>query len=737
MGNTSIEEFRDKALGSLYFFDRYVLGFNSTNYNPHIGMEDKPHKELCDFVQDWSSGKKNKLILIPRKCLKTSCITVGNTLFELANDPSMTVVIDCVQKSLAIKMLGQIRDICETNEVFKATFGEWKAERGWTDFSLTISTATKGREFNPSVAPYGMDSSRVSYHPKLMVIDDLVDPDTVATPESLRKAIRHYTELVPMVGEQGRKIVIGTRQDMDDLYSYILENELDDFDVFIRSAINDDGSLYYPEMLSMDFLKKVESAKPYFFACLPGDAPILMSDWTEKAISEIRVGDEVIGWTKRGIPKGKKSSLTKSRVVATNNRRATLIEIKLASGRKVYCTPKHRWYRNPCNPTKYLYRSAEVGGQMMFIYRQAITSSFTDREKIDLGWLGGIFDGEGSGDIATIRIAQSKQHNPDICKKIEEVLTHFKFRFGYNEGCGVYWINGGKWERTRFLFLINPVRKNRIIKTLLDKRDFIQEKDEVVEIIPLTHPVDVYNIQTETHNYIAYGYGSRNCQYMNDPINPSATMFSKDDIEWYEDNKELPVERTNYMTVDPAGHEGSVGDNTAIILAGVDKTQNIYFYEPEFDRFDLDQIISAIFSKYLSYKIRKIGIEQNYFRGALASAVTRRGIEWGTKPRIELLKHYGRTERKEDRIRALQPWFADGKIFLKGKKEKVAGKEQWIPVGKNMKQLYQQIISYPRAKMSDDLIDAAAMLLEIIKPAGGLDPNKVKVAKPIDKVFGY
>ena len=54
-----------------------------------------------------------------------------------------------------------------------------------------------------------------------------------------------------------------------------------------------------------------------------------------------------------------------------------------------------------------------------------------------------------------------------------------------------------------------------------------------------------------------------------------------------------------------------------------------------------------------------------------------------------------------------------------------------------MKQLYQQIISYPRAKMSDDLIDAAAMLLEIIKPSGGLDPLNVKVEKPIDRMFGY
>ena len=49
MGYTA-DEVKEKALDSLYWFDRYVLEFNSTKYNPPIGMEDEPHKELCDFV---------------------------------------------------------------------------------------------------------------------------------------------------------------------------------------------------------------------------------------------------------------------------------------------------------------------------------------------------------------------------------------------------------------------------------------------------------------------------------------------------------------------------------------------------------------------------------------------------------------------------------------------------------------------------------------------------------------
>ncbi|HDY67462.1 MAG TPA: hypothetical protein ENH85_06710 [Candidatus Scalindua sp.] len=492
MGYTS-EEFKKKALSSLYWFDRYVLGFNSATHPDKRGMEEKPHREMCNFVQDWSSGKKKKLLCVPRKSLKTSCITVGYSLFELAHDPSMTVLIDSVERAIAATFLEQIRSITESNEAFRGAFGDWVNKRGWGSHEITIKDKPSSMIKEPSIGTAGVDSSKVAFHPKLMILDDLVNRDTVKTPQALMKTIRHYQDLMPMLGEDGRIVMVATRWDVDDLIAYILENEPDEWDIFIRSGINDDGTPYYPEMLSLKWIQEQLDKDPYFASC----------------------------------------------------------------------------------------------------------------------------------------------------------------------------------------------------------------------------------------------------QYLCDPVNPSATMFNRDDIEWYEENKELPNQRTNYMTVDPAGHEGSVGDNTAIMYAGVDKTQNIYVYEPDFDRFNLDAIVSAIFTKYLSLKIRRVGIEQNYFRGALASAVTRRGQEWGTKPRIEPLKHYGRTERKEDRIGALQPWFADGKIFLKGKKIKIGDKEQWVPVGKNMKKLYQQIISYPRAKMSDDLIDALAMMLEIIRPSGGLDPLAVKVAKPVDKVFGY
>jgi len=45
---------------------------------------------------------------------------------------------------------------------------------------------------------------------------------------------------------------------------------------------------------------------------------------------------------------------------------------------------------------------------------------------------------------------------------------------------------------------------------------------------------DVYNIQSSTGNYVAYGFATKNCQYLNNPCAPEDAEFSESDINWYD-----------------------------------------------------------------------------------------------------------------------------------------------------------------------------------------------------------
>jgi predicted phage terminase large subunit-like protein len=53
-------------------------------------------------------------------------------------------------------------------------------------------------------------------------------------------------------------IVIGTRWDYNDLYQHILDHERDTYNILIRKAIKDDGTLLFPTRLTQSFLDDVK-----------------------------------------------------------------------------------------------------------------------------------------------------------------------------------------------------------------------------------------------------------------------------------------------------------------------------------------------------------------------------------------------------------------------------------------------------------------------------------------------
>lgn len=61
--------------------------------------------------------------------------------------------------------------------------------------------------------------------------------------------------------------------------------------------------------------------------------------------------------------------------------------------------------------------------------------------------------------------------------------------------------------------------------------------------------ITVHNIQTVTGNYIANGYASKNCQYLQNPLQGSQKSFSVEDINYYQYR---PLHMKVYIIGDPA-----------------------------------------------------------------------------------------------------------------------------------------------------------------------------------------
>lgn len=267
--STKLAELKHKADNDFYFFCKEILGYTD--------MEIQPHKELCDYISKWK--KDSKLILLPRGSFKSTVATVCFALYTLCRDSNERIMIATENFQNSKLYLREIKDHITNNEMMKKLYGEMepisKNEGDWTATEITIATKGKagagggrvsGRE--PSIQVTSLGTVKVGLHFTTLICDDLVSNQNTATNEQMQKVIDWYKYLLSIADPGSKLIVIGTRYHFGDLYAYIQENEPDNFDILVRGAYNEDGSLYFPTRLTKAFLDKQRKRQgSWIFSC--------------------------------------------------------------------------------------------------------------------------------------------------------------------------------------------------------------------------------------------------------------------------------------------------------------------------------------------------------------------------------------------------------------------------------------------------------------------------------------
>ncbi len=270
--------------------------------------------------------------------------------------------------------------------------------------------------------------------------------------------------------------------------------------------------------------------------CNTPEAPVWMGDYSFKPIGEIVEGDEVIGWIYNTGPGGqKRKKLVRTKVVAVQRRIAPMVvRVTMESGRVIRCTPDHQWanplyspgakVQRPGDKWTAEYLPAGVGRELVSIIEP--TEELSDEKlRLAAAWLGGLYDGEATAE----RLAQCVFHNPEVRERIKSHLD--LLGIAWTEDDRAIYIrtsggNNGSPSRQQFVDFLNwsdPVRRTT---TAIDKRLLGQPKggrDRVVSIEE-EGAGEVVSMQTETGNYTAWGYASKNCRliYLTHPILASA-----------------------------------------------------------------------------------------------------------------------------------------------------------------------------------------------------------------------
>lgn len=271
---------------NFYEFNRDILGWPDI-YEPL-------HRMVCDFIHD-NIGKKKILLLLPRGTFKSSIVTIGYSLYRIANDPQERILIANATYPMATQFLSQIKNHLTRNERFINIFGDLsQSADSWREDRIFVSREKSYEQKEPTVWAQGTQGNATGSHFSLAILDDVVARDNVGTKDQIEKVKNYYRDVMDLVdpNPNGVKniILVGTTWHYDDLYSWILGKESNlaqDFAVLRLPAYEGEwgkGNLLFPDKLSWKTLDELKRSQgnSHFAAQYMLD-PILAEDAVFKA----------------------------------------------------------------------------------------------------------------------------------------------------------------------------------------------------------------------------------------------------------------------------------------------------------------------------------------------------------------------------------------------------------------------------------------------------------------------
>jgi hypothetical protein len=475
------------------------------------------------------------------------------------------------------------------------------------DLAESFSARTQGYvRQNPSILRYGLRTENVKgwrttnggfyraasvggsitgRRSDVTLIDDPLRGAADAESETIRQGIWDWyqAEVYTRQKPGSRIVVVMTRWHPDDLGGRLLqasESGGDKWTVLKLPAICDSledplhrpiGAALWPEWQDEAALARIRAnVEEYVWGCTPAETPVLMADWTMKPISEVRVGDRIIGFEQGDLKA--RARIIEASVTHTQSRLAQVCELVMESGRKVRCTADHRWFTGRKEPGRKTYDEPKVGRRLMLAYDPLPSCAPDDQRLWD--YLAGIVDGEGHVGDSALLIDQAVPRNQPIADRIREVLDELGLTYRESRKPSVR----PPWS-DRITFAIGEVRdvyrkllaytasaKAAQMRASLLRRGhmFIRDQDRVEEIRPgLVQPV--YALTTTTGNYIAWGYASSNSLYQQDPRPRGASFFNIDHLLIDGHGAPVPVRGdTVFAVIDSAIKTGTQHSSTGV-----------------------------------------------------------------------------------------------------------------------------------------------------------------------------
>lgn len=212
------------------------------------------HCELLAWLTR-DERKSHQLVLMPRDHGK-SAMAGYYAAWQIVRNPAIRILYISATSNLATKQLKFIKDILLSPQVRKYWPDLVNAEEGrrekWTETEISVDHPRRKEEYirDPTVWAAGLTTHIVGMHADIIIMDDVVDRENANTEEGRSKVSLQYSYLASIEGTYSRQLIVGTRYHPSDLYSSLLEAQVDLFD--------NEGELIGTEPLYEVFERQVE-----------------------------------------------------------------------------------------------------------------------------------------------------------------------------------------------------------------------------------------------------------------------------------------------------------------------------------------------------------------------------------------------------------------------------------------------------------------------------------------------
>ena len=214
------------------------------------------HREVISWWTS-SSKKSHQLLLLPRDHMK-SALVAYRCAWELTKNPSLRILYISSTSNLAVKQLKFIKDIL-TSDNYRLywpdmVLSEEAKREQWTQREISVDHPQRKADAirDPSIFTAGLTSNIVGLHSDITVLDDVVVVNNAYLEDTRAKVLAQYGYLTAVEGVGSQEWVVGTRYHPLDLYSNLMEMEVDEYDEF--------GNIKKSEPLFDVFQREVETA---------------------------------------------------------------------------------------------------------------------------------------------------------------------------------------------------------------------------------------------------------------------------------------------------------------------------------------------------------------------------------------------------------------------------------------------------------------------------------------------